>query len=487
MAHCLWGCVGVLGTMFMGCDPVCSGPACEDDWPATILAIHSGQDIGLNRHVWEDASSLFEGSALAGAQWSISSLGMALFVGWPEADTAAWLGTSEDSFAGGIVQQWEDLGTDFGTSLLATPRLDGVGVDCWVGGPGWESDRGRVSVYHYMDENQTGENTEPAVESGPWLEIVGESNGDRLGNDLHLCGDVTGDGVADVMIGVPWWNPPEDSSWYSDAEEDGTLSLPGAVVLLRSEWLASKSGTIGIQDVGGVWWGASSGSGFGHSVWCEDDLTGNGLSDILIGAPFDGTDRSGRVYFVEGSPALPEQGDISTVSAWDFSSGEASDWFGYAITVLDGSSPDETKVAVGAPGHGEGLGLALVYSLEELFAHTTEPDIYATLSLSAGHTSPDHLGKWLEKGDFDGDGFDDLVIGVPDYQVELAVDVGQLWVINGNTLSQTSGNQAVEAVATAELIGEQPFQRIGKNIHIGDFDEDGLDDLAVPTRTLAPE
>ena len=99
----------------------------------------------------------------------------------------------------------------------------------------------------------------------------------------------------------------------------------------------------------------------------------------------------------------------------------------------------------------------------------------------------DLFGASLTVGDFDGNGSDDLAIGVPGETISGHASAGAVNVLYGNPdgLSYT-GNQfwhaGVAGLGTAVAANEQ----FGHKIAAGDFDGDGRDDLAigVPWRTI---
>ncbi|MCL4210654.1 MAG: integrin alpha [Phycisphaerales bacterium] len=94
----------------------------------------------------------------------------------------------------------------------------------------------------------------------------------------------------------------------------------------------------------------------------------------------------------------------------------------------------------------------------------------------------------LPGGDFNGDGFDDLAIGVPDEDVGLRVDAGAVHVLYGSVggLRATIASGApidarlfTESATWWAGVSPQAGSRFGEALAIGDFNDDGFDDLAI--------
>ena len=91
----------------------------------------------------------------------------------------------------------------------------------------------------------------------------------------------------------------------------------------------------------------------------------------------------------------------------------------------------------------------------------------------------DRFGWALATGDFDGDGFEDLVVGHPTEGIGQFTDAGEITVLYGSEIGvRADGAQAINK-GTPDVIGNVGEDRFGAALAVGDFDGDGFDDLAV--------
>ncbi len=99
----------------------------------------------------------------------------------------------------------------------------------------------------------------------------------------------------------------------------------------------------------------------------------------------------------------------------------------------------------------------------------------------------DYFGRALAIGDFDGDGYDDLAVGVPDKDVDGAAGAGQVHIIPGDSSGLTFvGDYSLTQEDVTGFTTSEAGDRWGHALASGDFNADGYDDLAVgaPTETV---
>ena len=90
----------------------------------------------------------------------------------------------------------------------------------------------------------------------------------------------------------------------------------------------------------------------------------------------------------------------------------------------------------------------------------------------------DSFASALAGGDFNGDGFDDLAVGTTGDDIGTAANAGSVNLFRGSASGLTGGgigNQDTPGVLDAAENGDA----FGSALAVGDFDDDGFDDLAI--------
>ena len=94
--------------------------------------------------------------------------------------------------------------------------------------------------------------------------------------------------------------------------------------------------------------------------------------------------------------------------------------------------------------------------------------------------SRDRFGGALTPGDFDNDGYTDLAIGVPLAELGGIVDAGAVDIVFGSENGLGLGTRATQRLERTQWADDAAdLDRFGSSLAAGDFDGDGVDDLAI--------
>lgn len=184
-----------------------------------------------------------------------------------------------------------------------------------------------------------------------------------------------------------------------------------------------------------------SGAKFGSAV-VTGDFNGDGKVDVAVGAPKDtvGGAASGSVSVFSGSASGIGTGKRLTQSNAGLSN-EAGDLFGAALAAGDFNKDGFADLAVGAPGEVIGTvksGDIVVFSGSASGLSTGQGFNQSTGG--GADEAGDAFGSALAAGDFNGDGFADLAIGVPgEVPANETVKGGLVFVFKGSASGVVAG------------------------------------------------
>jgi len=252
------------------------------------------------------------------------------------------------------------------------------------------------------------------------LELSGQYPGDFAGCAVASVGDMNGDGFDDLLVG---------------ARAAGSNQTGCAYV---------HCGGPGADDVADlVLTGTGTGDEFGGTVAAAGDYNADGYADWLVGARYHDTGGAdaGRAYLYSGGPSADAVADYIL-------SGEAvGDQFGAAAAPAGDLNGDGYgDVVIGAPSSvagGSGPGHAYVFLGGP--ASDDAPDVVLT-----GEPTHSQFGSAVSTaGDFNGDGFDDLIVGAYLHGAQGPM-TGQVYVYFGGP----DLDDAPDLVLTGEAAGD---------------------------------
>jgi hypothetical protein len=223
------------------------------------------------------------------------------------------------------------------------------------------------------------------------------------------------------------------------------------------------------------------------------DFNGDGYGDVAVSAgleDLDAIEDAGGVNVMYGSPAgLSTEGSQfwSQDSPGLLDRAEKDDEFGRSSTSGDFDGDGFSDLAVGVPYEGTGR-LREVGAVNVMYGSPTgltsdgnqlwtqnDPGI---LDQSE---NGDHWGLPIGAGDFNGDGFDDLTVTGQNEEIGSFASAGAVNVIYGSAAGLTADGNQFWTQDSPGMKGDgvelQDF--FGTGLGSGDFNRDGIEDLAV--------
>ncbi len=368
---------------------------------------------------------------------------------------------------GALLYQLDGLsaGNQFGAALCGMDDLNGDGyADFAVGAPkaqgGW---RGAAAVFSGID--------------GSLIRMhVGSAVSVELGTALVNAGDFNLDGISDLLVSAPYAN--------QSGVSDGALYL-----------YSGATGALLRTMVGPCSCGGAGTNKFGTALAMLDDITGDGLNEIIVGMPWaewSGWFNQGFVQVLSGADGsivhdLPGWFDGQEFGTAVSSAGDV-DQDGFAdFAILEGPSRIDAHIYSGATGNlirdlslgPYALQAAISTSdinidgIPELILAAPSQSIVATISGANGselarvanHSSLDFGYAVAQVGDLDGDGLSDIAVGDP--SGGLQSDQGGIWVYGGTSLQRL-----------LYLSGPGANARLGVSIAaLDDVNGDGVGDI----------
>lgn len=369
-------------------------------------------------------------------------------------------------------------GDQFATSLVSPGDIDNDGVVDIVAGLPYAddngTDRGAVWILFMDDNGQVDIKQKVSDTQGNFN--AGLQDGDEFGFAVAAPGDLNNDGFTDIVVGAPG-----DDEGGIDRGAIYILFLDASGQVQSYQKIANQLG--GLGDV------LSDGDRFGTALSPLPDLDGDGINELLVGAPYSddgGLDRGALwVLFMNNDGSVRQSQKISATQGGFQGDLFDGDHFANSVTTLSDLDGDGvSELVVGASGtdrQGLDRGAIWILFLNRDGSVDQEQQISEGLNEFDGVLADgDQFGSAVASlGDLNNDGIDEIGVGASGND-DGGTNRGSIWVlfprddgriISASQISSIKGN-LTDGIADNAAFGSAICS-------LGDLNGDGQSDIAV--------
>ena len=319
------------------------------------------------------------------------------------------------------------------------------------------------------------------------LLFAASSASGQLGDPAGVLTGGANDNVAWALAAADFDNDGYDDL-VTGAPGDATVAVDGGYVVWMRGGPCGLASTLFIfqSDFGQT---TEAGDRFG-AAFATGYFNDDPYADLAIGIPgkrVSMQDNAGAVAVIYGSATglVPSSGVLFSQSGLA-GAPEAGDQLGFSLVAADFTGDGFDDLAAGAIGEDVGDiqdagAVNVIYGSAS--GLTTAGNLILHRSVAGVTGDPhfeDFFGYSLTAGDFNGETWADLAVGVPGESIDSNADAGMVQVFVGSSTGlratgSISWHQSVPGLAG----GPDPGDEFGHALATGDFDGDGFDDLAI--------
>ena len=390
----------------------------------------------------------------------------------------------------GFVLNGIEAGDEAGWSVSGAGDVNNDGIDDLVIGalradPNGKNNAGASYVVFGSSSGFAASIDLSSLNGSNGFALNGINPGDEVGRSVSAAGDINGDGIDDVVVGSIYADPNGGNSGQSYVVFGSSSGFSPSINLSTLE------GSNGFILNGG-----EQGDRAG-SVGAAGDINGDGIDDLIVGAR--GADPNGKTYAGESYVVFGSSNFSSVLELSDLDGNN-----GFALSGLDaGDSLGRTVSGLGDV-NGDGIDDLIVG------AHRADPDgksnageSYVVFGSSAGFSASLNLstldgsngfvieginsgntsGKSVSgAGDFNGDGFNDIIIGARFASPNGKSSAGESYIVFGRSTGFTPSLDLSDLDGSNGFVlnGIDPGDLSGRRVSgAGDVNGDGFDDVII--------